>query len=225
MALQTAACLGLFIKGRLSGLAVSRRTDVSLKARLYRAPRRLALQWIRAVVSVDLAHSVCLMLPMFVSDGLHGQSCLPHSQCTFNFDSFCDKYKGSIPPHLSCPLHSSPASHILLPGLFTRMNFRTFKTNRQWNWCQAHAVVLWAHDGEKHMIFQACCLSLAVLFGVKGTCRDSEIGTSRALWEYARIPLSALPLGFLEFKCRLWKHRALPRFPKSFTDIFDDSHL
>lgn len=105
MALQIAACLGLFIKARLSGLAVSRRTDVYFKALLSRAPLRLALQWIRAAVSADLARSVCPMLPMFVSDGLHDQSCLPHSQCMFDFDSVCDKYKGSIPPHLSCPLH------------------------------------------------------------------------------------------------------------------------
>lgn len=197
MAPKTAACLCLGIKACLCGLTVSQRTDVNLKLASIESPTGWhysgSEQWYQQTMHrVSVSFFPCLCHMAYTS-----QPCLPHSQCIFNFDSLSNKDKGSIPPHLSCPPHSSPASHTLIPCLFTRTNLETFKTNRQWNWCQARAVVLWVYDGEKcimtRLIFQACHLSWALPFGEKGTCRNSMMGTSRANWECARITISAPP--------------------------------
>lgn len=67
--------------------------------------------------------------------------------------------------------------------------------------------MLWADDGEKYKITrltsQVCHLSPALLLGVKGICRDSELGTSRAPQECPRIPTSAPPPAWSGAPCFL----------------------
>lgn len=159
MALQTAACLGLVRKGRLSPPAVSQRTHKLIWRFVSTGP---PAGW-HCSGSADHACAVCLCLPRFGSDGSHKQRCLLHSQCIFNLDSLSDKDKGSIPPHLSPALqpHSGPGSHTHIPCPFTRMNFKTFKMNRRWVSCQARAVVFCAYDGENTWLLVWSAFSLA----------------------------------------------------------------
>lgn len=98
---------------------------------------------------------------------------------------------------ISVPHPSPPVSPTRIPRPITRKNFKTFKAYRRWNSCQAHAVMPWAHDGEKHiitrLISQSCHLSRALPLGVKEACGGSETSTSRAWWGVPRTISSAPP--------------------------------
>lgn len=98
----------------------------------------------------------------------------------------------SVPPIPLQPCLSHPHA---LP--VHKDEFQDFQNSQAVKLVSGIRRVFWTDDGGKYKITrltsQVCHLSPVLLLGVKGICRDSELGTSRAPQECARISTSALP--------------------------------